>query len=215
MKRQGEGVEPRSHWDRVYAAKDAAEVTWYQPHHAMSLQLIAETGVGASTSIIDVGGGTSTLVDDLLERGFTRLTVLDVSPVAIDHAKKRLGSRASEITWLEADVTQAELPPGGYDLWHDRAVFHFLTLPEQRAAYVVAVARALKPGGHLVLSTFGPEGPRSCSGLEVVRYSPDSLLRELGDGFELLKSVTEQHRAPSGARQQFVYCHFRNVGGAL
>ncbi len=175
----------------------------------MSLQFIERTGVGKSASIIDVGGGASTLVDDLLARGFERLTVLDVSSKAIDLARARLGSNADKINWIEADITKVSLPQNHYDLWHDRAVFHFLTSAEDRQKYVELVRDSLKPGSHIIMATFAPDGPSRCSGLDVVRYSPDSLLEEFGSDFELIESAGEEHLTPSGVKQMFIYCYLR------
>ena len=162
-----------------------------------------------SASIIDVGGGESTLVDDLLSRGYCSITVLDVSPTAINVTKKRLGSASEHIKWLVADVAKAELSPNAYDVWHDRAVFHFLTAMDERMAYVRQVANAVKPGGHVLVSTFGPEGPTKCSGLDVVRYDAESLHKEFGVRFRLLDSSKELHRTPFGTIQQFLPCLYR------
>ena len=202
-------TEPKSHWEKVYAQKLPTELSWYQDHLQMSLRFTERTGVGKSASIIDVGGGASTLVDDLLDRGFERLTVLDVSPKAIELARARLGINADKITWIEADITRVSLPQNHYDLWHDRAVFHFLTGAEDRQKYLELVKDSLKPGGHIIIATFAPDGPPKCSGLDVVRYSPDSLLEEFGSDFELIESAREGHLTPSGAKQRFIYCYLR------
>ena len=184
-------------------------VSWYRTHLETSLALI-ERAVGAgSASIIDVGGGESTLVDDLLLRGYKNITVLDVSQSAVDVTKSRLGSAAEQVYWIVADVTEIELEPRAYDLWHDRAVFHFLTAPEQRTAYIRQVAHSVKPGGHVIVSTFGPEGPMKCSGLEVMRYDAESLHREFGARFRLIESSHELHRTPFETTQQFLYCYCR------
>ena len=159
-------------------------------------------------AILDVGGGASTLVDDLLEHGYRNVTVLDISQSALQVAQKRLGEASRLAQWVCADVTQASLPTQAYDVWHDRAVFHFLTQPEQRRDYVRSVASAMKPGGHVIVSTFGPEGPARCSGLDVARYDSDSLRAEFGPRFRLVESLTELHRTPVGTTQQFLYCHF-------
>jgi len=163
----------------------------------------------APRPFIDVGGGESTLVDDLLEQGFRDITVLDVSQAALDVNMTRLGKKASGVHWIAADITQVELEPRAYDIWHDRAVFHFLTRQEQRAAYVRQVARSVKPGGHVIVSTFGPEGSTKCSGLEVVRYDADSLHDEFGSRFRLVESSKEMHQTPFGTTQQFLYCYCR------
>lgn len=195
------------HWDDVYAKKGEAGVSWYRPHLERSLELISVT----RGAVIDVGGGASTLVDDLLDRGYSDLTVLDISSAAIDVARKRLGARAAGVKWLVEDVTAGTLPEQAYDFWHDRAVFHFLREPEQRRAYVAAVRRALKPNGHIVVATFGPRGPERCSGLEVVRYDADQLHGEFGGEFKKVTSSIELHTTPWGSEQQFVYCYCRLV----
>jgi ubiquinone/menaquinone biosynthesis C-methylase UbiE len=148
-------------------------------------------------------------VDDLLLRGYENITVLDVSHAAIDITKSRLSSAGDQVRWIVADITQIELEPRAYDLWHDRAVFHFLTAPDQRAAYIRQVARSVRPGGHVIVSAFGPEGPTRCSGLEVVRYDAESLHREFGVRFGLVESSTEMHRTPFETTQQFLYCYCR------
>jgi SAM-dependent methyltransferase len=199
----------RAHWEGVYERKPPQEVSWYRAHLEMSLRFIERAGLAPTAPVIDVGGGASTLVDDLLGRGYDHVTVLDLSARAIEAAKARLGERAAAVHWLVGDVTQVELARGGYDLWHDRAVFHFLRDEADRRRYVAAVERALKPGGHLVVATFGPQGPTRCSGLEVASYDPDQLHAQFGDAFHRLDSATELHATPSGATQQFVYLHCR------
>jgi 2-polyprenyl-3-methyl-5-hydroxy-6-metoxy-1,4-benzoquinol methylase len=202
-------MDVKAHWDTVYTQKAPEAVSWYRPHLETSLALIARAAGDKSASIIDVGGGESTLVDDLLARGFQNITVLDVSQVAIEAAKKRLGELAERVHWLVGDITQVELLPRAYEVWHDRAVFHFLTVPQDRVAYVRQVARSVKPGGHVIMSTFGPQGPAKCSGLDVVRYDPESLHNEFGASFRLVESSTEQHKTPFGTTQEFLYCCFR------
>jgi len=198
-------MDARSHWDAVYTTKAPDAVSWYRPHLEKSLEIIERIARDRS-SIIDVGGGESTLVDDLLARGYQSVAVLDVSPTAIEVTKRRLGQTADRVQWVVGDITNVELPSNAYDVWHDRAVFHFLTTMEQRVAYVRQVARAVKPGGHVLVSTFGPEGPTKCSGLEVVRYGADSLHAQFGMGFRLLESLKELHNTPFGTTQQFLYC---------
>jgi 2-polyprenyl-3-methyl-5-hydroxy-6-metoxy-1,4-benzoquinol methylase len=199
-------MDARTHWEKIYTTKAANQVSWYRPHLETSLGLILRAVSDRTASIVDVGGGESTLVDDLFKEGFQNITVLDVSQAAIDVNKARLGEKASCVRWLVADITQVELRPRAYDLWHDRAVFHFLTTQEQRAAYVRQVVQAVKPGGHVIVSTFGPEGPTKCSGLDVVRYDADSLHDEFGARFRLLESSKEVHQTPFGTTQQFLYC---------
>src|SRR5450432_3904361 len=179
-------MDAQSHWENIYGKKAADAVSWYRPHLETSLALIEQAAADCSASIIDVGGGESTLVDDLLARGYESVTVLDISQTAIDGNRKRLGKASERVHWLVTDITDVELEPSAYDVWHDRAVFHFLTASEERLAYVRQVANAVKPGGHVIVSTFGPEGPAKCSGLDVVRYDAKSLHREFGVRFRLL-----------------------------
>jgi 2-polyprenyl-3-methyl-5-hydroxy-6-metoxy-1,4-benzoquinol methylase len=202
-------VSARQHWERVYRTRRPDEVSWYRPHLDLSLQLIAEAAPRRDAPIIDVGGGESTLVDDLLARGYRHVSVLDVSATALTVAKARLAERAVAVDWLCGDVTTFPLARHRYDVWHDRAVFHFLTEPGDRAAYVRQVARAVRPGGHVVVATFGPEGPARCSGLAVMRYAPEALHDEFGAGFRLVRQLTEMHRTPAGTSQQFTYCYCR------
>jgi 2-polyprenyl-3-methyl-5-hydroxy-6-metoxy-1,4-benzoquinol methylase len=202
-------MENKTHWEQIYHTKTATQVSWYQLHPSLSLQHIQNTGVGKTSHIIDVGGGASTLVDHLLDDGFQQITVLDISAAALEVAQQRLGQRAKSVTWLEADITQATLPTHEYDIWHDRAVFHFLTEQQDRQRYVNAVRKAVKPGGHVIVATFASDGPERCSGLEVVRYDSQSLHNEFGSDFELLDSAREEHQTPFGAEQKFIYCYCR------
>lgn len=194
----------KQHWERVYEEKKPDEVSWYQIRPEVSLDLIGRACLPKIGRVIDVGGGASVLVDYLLDGGFTDLTVLDIAGSALHHARTRLGPRASLVSWVEADVTRTE-PAGPYDLWHDRAVFHFLTDPDDRARYLAALRRHLRPGGHLILAAFAPDGPEKCSGLPVRRYDADLLKDELGRDFSLLKEVPETHRTPWGDEQRFRY----------
>ena len=202
-------MDAKTHWEKVYKTKEPDAVSWYRAHLETSLALIERAAQSRSASIIDIGAGESTLVDDLLARGYDDITVFDVSETALEVTKKRLGSLAEQIKWIVADVTQVELERSAYDVWHDRAVFHFLTSMEQRAAYVRNVAKAVKTGGHVIVSTFGPEGPTKCSGLEVSRYDAESLHGEFGPRFHLVESCKELHNTPFGATQQFLYCYCR------
>lgn len=204
-------MQVKSHWEHVYETKSVDAVSWFQPHAEQSLRLIRQTGLAPTASIIDVGGGASTLVDDLLVDGFRHVTVLDVSGAALAAARARLGERAASVTWLEADITQVALPRNAYDLWHDRAVFHFLTSDRDRQAYVAAVQRAVKPGGYVIVATFAEDGPLQCSGLPVVRYSPSALHAEFGATFSLERHEREEHHTPSGSVQKFIYCYCRKA----
>jgi 2-polyprenyl-3-methyl-5-hydroxy-6-metoxy-1,4-benzoquinol methylase len=196
------------HWEAIHRAKAASQLSWYQRHAAMSIDFITHSGVDKSSQIIDIGGGISTLADALLAEGFTCLTVLDVSGSALQATRQGLGESASRVIWIKADITQVLLPEQTYSVWHDRAVFHFLTRADDRQRYLHALRRSLKSGGHAIVATFALEGPSKCSGLEVVRYSAESLSSEFGNGFVLLDSAKENHITPSGAEQRFLYCHF-------
>lgn len=202
-------MDARAHWEEIYQTKAPDAVSWYRPHLETSLALIERAAPAPSASIIDVGAGESTLVDDLLARGYENLTALDISQTALAFTKRRLGGAAESVRWLVSDVTQADLPALSYDVWHDRAVFHFLTEPAQRTAYVRNVLRAVKPGGRVIVAGFGPEGPMKCSGLDVARYDAASLHAEFGRHFRLLDSLKESHRTPFGTTQQFLYCYCR------
>ena len=199
----------KRHWENVYQTRPANQVSWFQEHAERSLQFVRNTGVAKDGHIMDVGGGASTLVDDLLHDGYRNLTVLDISAAALHAAQQRLGSDAHRVRWLEADITQIEFPEASVDVWHDRAVFHFLTDPHDRQRYVLAVLRAVKPGGHVIVATFAEDGPLRCSGLDVMRYRPDTLHGEFGAAFELVNSADEMHHTPGGAAQKFIYCYCR------
>ena len=204
-------MQSKTHWEDVYVNKASDRVSWFQPHAEQSLRLIRATGLPSSAAIIDVGGGASTLVDDLLHSGYSSLSVLDLSGAALSVARARLAADAAKVQWLEADITKAELPTQAYDLWHDRAVFHFLTDPADRQAYVETVLRSVKPGGHVIVATFADDGPTQCSGLPVMRYSADALHAEFGAPFTLAAHEREEHHTPAGAVQKFVYCYCRKA----
>jgi SAM-dependent methyltransferase len=204
-------VNKQEHWEKVYRTKARDEVSWFREHLDTSLRMIANTGVEKDAAIIDVGGGNSTLVDDLLDRGFADVSVLDISAEAMNDSKQRLGVKAASVNWIHEDITSAKLPADHYGLWHDRAVFHFLTNAEDRRRYVRLVMSALKLGGHIIVASFGLEGPEKCSGLEVVRYSPESMHDEFGNQFQLVDSVGETHNTPFSTTQDFVYCYCRKV----
>jgi SAM-dependent methyltransferase len=204
-------MQTKTHWESVYAARTPEEMSWYRPHLDTSLALIERVAPSHSAAVIDVGGGASTLTDDLVRRGYTKVTVLDISETALRAAKERLGPIAAQIQWLTADVCEADLPSEYYDLWHDRAVFHFLTLPEQRVSYVTRAAASVKKNGHLIVSTFGPEGPTRCSGLDTTHYDAAALESEFGSQFRLADSQIEWHATPSGGKQQLLYCLFERV----
>lgn len=200
--------ERQQHWDGVYKEKQSTAVSWYQEYPELSLQLIQKSGVARDESIIDIGGGASLLVDNLLQQGFSAVAVLDISASALECARARLCERAAQVEWFVADVTTFE-PPHQFALWHDRAVFHFLTREEERQNYLQALTRALQPGGWLVLATFALDGPEKCSGLPVERYDADKMRTTLGNRFELVESREECHTTPAGGEQKFTYCLFR------
>ena len=195
------------HWNQVYQTKGTDDVSWYQRRPDLSLALIAASGVRKDAGIIDVGGGASTLVDFLLDDGYSNLAVLDLSAAALSHSRSRLGARAGGVEWFVTDVTSFE-PPHRFGLWHDRAVFHFLTAADDRRGYVATLRRTLQPGGSVVISTFAPDGPPKCSGLEVMRYDAQSLCAELGVEFQLQEVRHETHRTPWQSEQRFIYLRF-------
>ncbi len=200
-------MDRRRHWNGVYQTREAADLSWYEPEPAISLRLIDAAGLGREARILDVGGGTSTLVDCLLQRGYRHLGLLDVSSTSIEICRARLGTRAVDVEWFVEDVTTFR-SPHPWDLWHDRAVFHFLTNPHDQLAYRDALLSAVVRGGQVVIATFGPQGPVKCSGLDVCRYDVASLQRRLGGDFELLNEQLVDHTTPAGTTQQFLYCRF-------
>lgn len=200
-----------THWNQVYTARREREVSWFEPLPAVSLQMLDAAGMTRHSCVVDIGGGESHLVDALLARGLTCLAVLDVSGVALARARERLGEKASVPLWIEADVTTGwTLKP--MDLWHDRAVFHFLTDPADRERYRERLLATLKPGGSAIIATFAPDGPEKCSGLPVQRYSPEELRSVMGEAFELVEARPHVHLTPWGAAQSFQYSRLRRVG---
>lgn len=199
------------HWETVYRTKSTDQVSWYQPHAVTSLRLIESICPDRAARIIDVGAGASVLVDDLLDAGYRHLTVLDIAASALAVSQSRLGARTDQVDWRVGDVTRAALPEAGFDLWHDRAVFHFLTREGDRRRYVEQVWRAVRPGGFVIVATFGSQGPLQCSNLDVCRYAPETLHGEFGAAFELLGHQAELHATPSGKTQEFVYCYCRRT----
>ncbi len=196
------------HWEQVYRSRSTTEVSWYRAHLERSLESIRRVAPSLNAAILDVGAGASTLVDDLLSAGYTRLAVLDIAASALESSRVRLGMRAAEVNWLVGNVLDVALPAHHFDIWHDRAVFHFLTDAGDRQRYVAQMAAALRPGGHALIATFGPEGPLRCSGLPVVRYDAESLSKELGKAFRLVDCTIEHHETPAGATQQFLHALF-------
>lgn len=201
-------TETQDHWNRVYTTRAVDAVSWYQAQPKISLELIAAADLPVDAPIIDVGGGASVLVDCLLAQGRSALSVLDVSAAALANSRARLGANAAKVQWIEADVREFE-PPQRYALWHDRAVFHFLTDPADRERYMAAMRRSLKPRAHVVVATFALDGPARCSGLDVARYDAATLHAQFGDDFEPLDSRRETHITPAGAEQRFTWIHLR------
>lgn len=205
-------MDTKAYWDAIYRDKSPWEVSWYQREPVLSLQLIRSAGIGYDSPIIDIGGGTSILVDRLNGEGYTQLSVLDVSGRALDFAKARLGDKAKNVAWYEADVTTFK-PPRDFELWHDRAVFHFLTEKKDRCAYLKVLNQALSRGAHLIIAAFAIGGPSKCSGLDVIQYDSDSLVEELGDEFQLLEEYDETHVTPAKREQKFSYYHLIRGSG--
>lgn len=199
----------QAHWETIYTTRNGTTVSWYRPHLDLSLALIEGLKLDAEATILDVGGGSSTLVDDLLARGYGHVTVLDIAAAALADAQARLGQAAEGVTWLQADITQADLPPAAIDVWHDRAVFHFLTDEAEQTRYADMVHHTVRVGGHVIIATFAPDGPTICSGLPVIRYAPDEVHAILGAAFSLIDQRRETHVTPGGAKQRFQYSVFR------
>ncbi len=204
-----EEIKPESHWKDIYTNKDSNEVSWFQEHADTSLRIIQAHELDKNAHIIDVGAGASVLVDDLLEVGYQNIDVLDISHEALDITKQRLGENAKRVNWHFANILDVDFPQHHYDVWHDRAVFHFLTDADARNKYVEQVLKALKPGGKVIVATFGPDGPLKCSGLPIRRYDHESLHNEFGEAFTLLEHGEEDHLTPDGSVQKFVYCYCR------
>lgn len=199
------------HWGAVYKRKASDEVSWYRAHLERSLEFIGTSGLATDARIVDVGGGASTLVDDLLSEGYQNLAVIDLAEAALEVAKVRIGDRADEVDWIVGDVTTPLLPPASVDFWHDRAVFHFLTEAQVRSSYLAQVMRCVKPGGKVLVATFGLDGPDSCSGLPITRYDAEGIHTVFGDAFDKLGDSSEHHETPWGSVQSFVYCFCRRL----
>ncbi len=204
-------MNQKDHWEQVYSTRPNEKLGWYEPHLQTSLSWLKGLSPDVDAPIIDVGGGASTLVDDLLDAGYQSITVLDISEKALSSVKRRLGEKAELVRWLDGDITSVDLPTHYYELWHDRAVFHFLTAVEQQQKYRDNLLKALKPGGHVIIGIFAPEAPPRCSGLPVQRYSPEQLLNTLGGDFELKRHHKELHITPGGVEQMYIYCHFQRT----
>lgn len=206
-------MSTREHWDQVYRSKSPDSVSWYRPRLEQSLAWIDQCGLDPRAHVVDVGGGASTLVDDLLARGFERVSVADIAAEALAHTRARLGDAARSVHWVVGDATTPLFDEDSVELWHDRAVFHFLTEPARRDAYIEAMRRSVRPGGFVIIATFGPNGPERCSGLPVTRYASSDIAAALGSGFELVEQADEEHTTPSGAMQAFAYALCRRSAG--
>jgi SAM-dependent methyltransferase len=205
------GNERRDHWQHLYRTKKADSLSWYRAHLEVSLELLASAGLSDEARLIDVGGGASTLVDDLLDRGLRDLTVVDVSEEALALARRRLGERANAVRWYAKDVLEIALQPGAFDFWHDRAVLHFLVRAADTARYARTAARAVAAGGYAVIAGFAPDGPQRCSGLAVARRAPEEIAALFAPAFALVQSRAEQHRTPAGINQSFAYALLQRV----
>jgi len=201
-------TDRKSHWEHIYQTRPSDEVSWFQPTPALSLELIEQCNLSPEDSILDVGGGASKLADHLIEAGYRSITVLDITRAALEVTRSRLGEAADRVDWLEADATDFHLAHQVH-LWHDRAVFHFLTQANDRHAYIANVKKTLLPGGHLIIAAFAPEGPKKCSNLDIVQYDSRKICIELGHAFELQQTRQETHKTPGGADQHFNYFLFR------
>jgi SAM-dependent methyltransferase len=201
--------QSRPHWESVYATKAPDRVSWYRPHLDVSLELLTKAGLSSHSRLIDIGGGASTLVDDLLARGTREITVVDLSEASLDIARHRLGERAAEVTWVAEDITAMVVPDESFDIWHDRAALHFLVAPEASQAYVRVAARAIARGGYALIGCFAADGPEQCSGLPVFRRDPEDIAALFGNDFSLIESRHELHYTPSGAPQSFGYALLR------
>lgn len=207
----GDLTDREAHWNRVYSTKAANSVSWYRPRLDVSLELLELAGLAPGARVIDVGGGASTLVDDLLDRGIEDVTVLDVAAEGLAVAQRRLGERGRTVRWLATDLLRADLPADAFDLWHDRAVLHFLTDPSDAARYASQATRAVRSGGHAVIAGFAPDGPERCSGLPVTRRSASDIARIMGPHWTIIEQRAEQHATPGGTLQSFVYALLRHA----
>lgn len=199
-------MDPKEHWENIYRTKSHDQVSWFEAEATLSLALILHIAPDREANIIDVGAGSSTLVDGLVQSGYRHITVLDLAAAALAQSQHRLDEAAQSVIWREADILAAELPGSEFDVWHDRAVFHFLTEATDRLQYVAQVRHALRPGGHAIVATFAEDGPTKCSGLEVARYAPHALHAQFGEDFHFVASENKAHHTPWGTPQAFTYC---------
>ncbi|TAL31392.1 MAG: class I SAM-dependent methyltransferase [Alphaproteobacteria bacterium] len=203
-------MDKKSHWEDIYQRKGADKVSWHQEQPGLSLRMIADAGLERGAAIIDVGGGASRLIDSLIAQGYTNLTVLDISGRALEAAKERLGPLSQRVQWVESDIADFK-PRQKFKFWHDRAVFHFLTDPQDRDRYLETMRRSLDAGSYAMIAAFAPDGPEKCSGLPVQRYSHESLQLALGPSYKELAHHSETHVTPAGGQQKFVYALFRKM----
>ena len=208
-------MDSKEHWENVYTTRQPHEVGWYEPHLRTSLDWIRDLALPKDARILDVGGGACTLVDDLLADGYSRVTVLDLSAAALATVQTRLGRNAARVAWREGDVTSIELPAEAFDLWHDRAVLHFLVEPDGRRKYAEQLCKTLKPGGRAIIGVFSPEAPPRCSGLPVERYTVAAMQALLGNDFTLERQAQELHVTPGGTEQMYLYCQFRRTANLV
>jgi len=205
-----DSIDRKKHWESIYNTKDTQQVSWFQPTPEMSLDFIKELNIPLTAKIIDVGGGDSLLVDHLLQLGYKDVTVLDISEKSLKNAKMRLGPQAKQVTWIVADITEF-VSVTHYDLWHDRAAFHFLTNAQEIESYVLTVKNSLAPDGIMVIGTFSDKGPTECSGLEIAQYSEESMTSLFTENFSKIKCLLTDHQTPSGDQQNFIFCCFKKL----
>lgn len=205
-----ENFDRKKHWENIYQTKELKEVSWFQPTPETSLDFFKQLNVPATAKIIDIGGGDSLLVDHLLDRGYQNISVLDISTAAINRAKQRLGERANKVKWIIADAANFK-PLEKYDVWHDRAAFHFLTNEQEISNYLETAQLNINPTGILIMGTFSEQGPKKCSGIEIKQYSETTMTNQLKKFFEKIKCITVDHKTPSGTIQNFVFCSFRKL----
>jgi trans-aconitate methyltransferase len=203
-------MDKKTHWEDIYSKEKVDEVSWYQTQPSLSLHMIEAANLDRNAAIIDVGGGASRLIDNLIMQGYTNLTVLDISEKSLERAKERIGSASQNIQWVESDIADFN-PHQKFQFWHDRAVFHFLTQPEDRTRYLEVMNQSLAAGAHIMIATFAPDGPEKCSGLPIQRYSHESLQQTLGPAYKLILQEQETHLTPAGGQQKFIYALFRKL----
>ncbi|HCN85030.1 MAG TPA: SAM-dependent methyltransferase [Sphingobacteriaceae bacterium] len=206
-----ENFDRKNHWENIYQTKNLEDVSWYQSIPTTSLEFLEQSGLPKTAEIIDIGGGDSLLVDHLLDLGYQKITVLDISETSIKRAKERLGIRSQEVSWIVSDITLFN-PSKKYDFWHDRAAFHFLTIKQDIDKYLVTVQQGIKPGGTMVIGTFSEEGPKKCSGIEIKQYSETAMINIFKDLFKEIRCVTINHSTPVGTIQNFTFCSFNRTG---